>query len=713
MGLSLRAATTCGLLFLMGMTLSASGPQAPPPAGAGQPPTSQAKPPAAPQPPATGQQPAQVQPPIFRAGVNVVRVDVIVTDKQGDVVTNLTKDDFEVQEDGKPQTVDLFKLVNSDGNPAPGAEPARPIRSLHDQEAEAARDDVRLFVIFLDDYHVRLSNSMRVREPLVKFLQTQLGPLDMVAIMYPLMSVRDLTFTRDPQTLLSAVRRFEGRKYNYSPRNPVEAQYAFYPAQTVEMVRNQVTLTALKGLAVRLGSLREGRKAVILVSEGFSSLLPPSLRDPIAGMGGAPPGTNNQLAEDRTRFLSDVDLQSDLRDVWDQANRHNTAFYALDPRGLATGEFDINEGVTSRLDGDILRSTQDTLMELANNTDGRAIINRNDLEKGLRQVVRDTSAYYLIGYNSTLSTPDGKFHKIEVKLKRPGLQLRSRKGYWAPTAEEAAKASAPPKPTPPAAVERALGAVEATPRDRVVGMWFGTARGENGRTRVTFVWEPLPPVPGEKRPEPARVTLLAATNAGQTFYRGPVPPDAVPAGEGATPPPDSAAALPTTGLRAASQVSFDANPGRIQVRVSVQNDKDQVIDTVQQELTVPDLTLPKVALSTPLVLRARTAREFQAITRQADPVPTPLREFRRTDRLLIRFVPYGPGGTVPAVTVRLLNRVGQKMSDVPVAPPADGTTSYQIDLPLAGLSPGQYLIEIKAAGESGDATELIAFRVIS
>ena len=282
MGLSPGAATAFGLVFLMGLALSASGRQSPPPTGPGQPPTSQAKPPAAPQTSSTGQQPAQVPPPIFRTGVNVVRVDVIVTDKQGDVVTNLTKDDFEVQEDGKPQTVDLFKLVNSDGNPAPGAEPARPIRSLHDQEAEAARDDVRLFVIFLDDYHVRLSNSMRVREPLVKFLQTQLGPLDMVAIMYPLMSVRDLTFTRDPQTLLSAVRRFEGRKYNYSPRNPVEAQYAFYPAQTVEMVRNQVTLTALERLAVRLIVAR-GRK-VILVSEGFSPL-PPSMRIRIAGWG--------------------------------------------------------------------------------------------------------------------------------------------------------------------------------------------------------------------------------------------------------------------------------------------------------------------------------------------------------------------------------------------------------------------------------------------
>ena len=165
-------------------------------------------------------------------------------------------------------------------------------------------------------------------------------------------------------------------------------------------------MTALRGLAVRLGSLREGRKAVILVSEGFSSLLPPQMRDPNAQLPGmfnpaaGNPNAGSSTAEDRARFRSDAQLYGDLRVVFDTANRHNTAIYAIDPRGLATNEFDINENVGGRLDQDYLKATQDTLAALAINTDGRAIINRNDLEKGLRQVVRDTSAYYLIGYNS-------------------------------------------------------------------------------------------------------------------------------------------------------------------------------------------------------------------------------------------------------------------------------------------------------------------------
>ena len=106
----------------------------------------------------------------------------------------------------------------------------------------------------------------------------------------------------------------------------------------------------------------------------------------------------------------------DLRQVYDAANRNNTAIYALDPRGLAPFEFDINEGVgDTRVDAASLRMTQDTLRILADETDGRAIVNHNDLDKGLKQIVSDSSAYYLIGYNSSQAPQDGKFHEIKVQ----------------------------------------------------------------------------------------------------------------------------------------------------------------------------------------------------------------------------------------------------------------------------------------------------------
>ena len=479
----------------------------------------------------------------------------------------------------------------------------------------------------------------------------------------------------------------------------------------METVRNQVTMTALRGVSVRLGSLREGRKAILFVSEGFSSLLPPQLRDPNAQMPGFGnpntynSGAGNSMNEDRARFSADAELMSDLREVFNTANQHNTAIYALDPRGLATGEFDVSDAasISQRQDQDILRATQDTLQILAANTDGRAIINRNDLDKGLKQVVRDTSAYYLLGYNSTLSTPDGKFHEIKVKLKRPGLQVRSRKGYWAPTVDEAAKATAPPKPPTPPAVEKALSTVQARPRDAYVSTWVGTGAAEGGKTRVTFVWEPVPPIPGEKRQDVSSVRLIA-TARGEELFNGNVPADAATAA--AVEPPAGS----TPPARTATKVTFDAPPGKMSVRVVALNAKGEALDGFQQELTLPDFSQAQVRLTTPAVFRTRTAREFQALSRDADPVPTSLRDFRRTDRLLVRFGVAG-GGASPEVSAALLNRLGQKMTDLPLPPPAEPGKPYQLDLPLSSFSPGDYVIEIRVKGTPSDATELIAIKI--
>jgi hypothetical protein len=140
--------------------------------------------PAAPAPGPTGP-----QQPTFRGGIDVVRVDAFVTDKKGQPVTDLKETDFEILEDGKPQIVDQFKTIRIDGSPVTG-EPVRPIRNASDEEQEAQRDDVRLFVFFLDDYHTRDRNAIAVRETLIKFVDTQLRPTDMVAIMYPLQPTR-------------------------------------------------------------------------------------------------------------------------------------------------------------------------------------------------------------------------------------------------------------------------------------------------------------------------------------------------------------------------------------------------------------------------------------------------------------------------------------------------------------------------------------------
>src|SRR5690349_4225284 len=219
-------------------------------------PKSQGQPPAQSQP--AGSQPAQGQPqaapppaangqqqpaPTFRTGINYVRVDAIVSDKQGNPVLDLKKEDFDVSEDNKPQTIDSFKLIKVTGQPENGDETPREIRSEYVLETEAQRDDVRMFVIFLDDYHVRLGNSMVVRKPLINFIQNQLGPLDLVGIMTPLMPFDAINFTRNRNATIAAIDHFMGRKYDYKPLNEFEEKYAYYPVETVEMIRNQVSLS--------------------------------------------------------------------------------------------------------------------------------------------------------------------------------------------------------------------------------------------------------------------------------------------------------------------------------------------------------------------------------------------------------------------------------------------------------------------------------------
>jgi VWFA-related protein len=658
----------------------------------------QAQPPAQ-QPPA---QPPDPQQPPIRTGINYVRVDVIVTDKDGNAVLDLKPEDFTLAEDGKAQKIDSFVVVKIDPV-AQSLERQGELRSLADEEREASRPDVRLFTILLDDYHVRRGNDLAVRKPLQEFINNQLAPADMVALMYPLTPVTDIRFSRNRDTLMGAIDKFEGRKFNYDPRNQFEEQYAFYPAAVVERIRNQVTMDALKAACIQMGALREGRKSIIFVSEGFTSTLPTQLSDPVA----AQPGMNNPnrrnpnapQASDTERLMGQIDLNRDMTDVFNACNRQNTSIYAVDPRGLAVFEYGINEGVSLTQDTVGLRDSLDSLHVLANNTDGRAIVNRNDLAVGMKQIMRDSSSYYLLGYNSSEAPTDGKFHEIKVNVKRRGVTVRARKGYWAYTAEDAARAMAPPKPEAPSAVRDALAELAAPAGGRPARFWIGTARGTDGKARVTFVWEAVPLAPGVRRDEtPARVALTAISVDGNPMFRGRVPDGG-----------DAPAPQVVAGSEAGGSATFEAPPGQLQMRIVLEGSKGEVLDSAVREITVPDFTKVQLSLGTPRLYRARSVRDLQNIKSQPDAPPTTVREFSRTERLLVRVDAYAPGGVQPTVSARLLNRAGEPMSDFPVQMVASGTA--QLELPLSALATGDYLIELNAKSDNGTAQEVLAFRV--
>jgi VWFA-related protein len=348
--------------------------------GAKQPPPAQpppAQPPANQQPPPPPQQP----PPVFKAGTNQVRVDVTVLDRKGEPVTNLTKDDFDVREDGLPQTIETLKLVETTGE-APEDDTSLPIRSPQHAAVEAARDDVRVFVIFWDEYHIgQMAPAIRAREALTNFVQFAFGPTDLVALMDPLTPTDAIRFTRDRRALADQVHKLKGRQGIYVPPRSAVEEAQMYRSRDIEMLRSQVTATALESTIAFLGSIKEGRKSILFVSQT------------IGRVGNGPMDTFTWLA-------------GAIR----VANAHNTSIYVFDPRGL-----DMN-----------IRPSE-VLHSLAEETGGKQFSN-NEPSQSLREVVRNARAFYLLGYASVKNPADGKFHKIAVKVKRPGVEVRARTG---------------------------------------------------------------------------------------------------------------------------------------------------------------------------------------------------------------------------------------------------------------------------------------------
>ena len=591
--------------------------------------------------------------PTFRTGVNIVRVDVIVTDDKGNPVTDLTQDEFEIVEDGRVQTIDLFRQIRIDGS-VPAVERPRQVLTRDTEEREASRDDVRIFAILLADYQVCAERSRLVRDALTTFING-LNPNDLVAVMNPLTSIKDLAFTYDHNSIVQTIQRFEGRRGDYTPRNQIETEHAQLLGG-IELIRAAVVRDALKALAVRLGSMREGRKTVLFVSEGFPS-----------------------------GWLNDP---RQLRDITQEANRHNTSIYPIDPRGLIAsggeGGASIRPGCGRLPTGMRLRLSQDTLRELADDTDGRAIVNRNSLSEGVVQILRDSSLHYLLGYSSSSTQADGKFHPIRVRVKRPKVEVRARKGYWASTAEDVSRAANPAVATP-APILGALAAVAAPNQDgRQVRSWVGVGRGAEGKSRVTVVWEASA---AASRADVSAQVTVTATRAGEgTVFEHP--------------PAELIAGTP-------HRVAFDVGAGSVEVKIVLTDREGNIVDRETRSLDVPEYAGEKAALGTPRFYRPRTPREFQTLTADAEAIPVVTRDFARTDRLLIRVDAYTPAGVTAAPTAAILSRTGRRMFEVPLSPAMVGA-SHQIDLTLSPLPPGEYLLEVATAN---GVRQLSAFRV--
>jgi VWFA-related protein len=582
----------------------------------------------------------------------VIRVDVIASDTRGRGVDNLKTSDFQILENGASQTIEDLRFVKIDAA-APDDE-LPPVRSEFDEQAEASRPGARLFAIYLDEYHVSAGEATdRARAALLRFVDRELGPRDLVAVLKPLDSLLTIRATRDREAIRHAIETFEGRKGLYEPRNAFEQNYIAGAPGRIEQVRSQVSTSALNALVIHVGRLNDARKAVLFVSEGVQ---PPSRR---RGMEGLPT------------------IDSIVR----SASRYNVSIYTANPRPV---DADREDGAA---DG-VLRA-------LAEGTDGAAALEPSAIERATRQMISDSSRYYLLTYRSS-QPDDGKFREVQVRVSRPGVQLRARKGYWGLWPDEALAARMLAKldnPSPPPLPSAFSLPWRTSP---LIRPWFGVSRAEGGKTRVTFVWEPAPRVPGDRSrtPPPSRIVLTAMAGDGTTLFEGPVTSGASAAGDAAAD-------------RRARAV-FDTPPGRVRLRMAIQDGSEQEIDSDVREISVRDLAAP-VALGSAEIIRARTARDVRQIDDDPLAVPVAAREFSRAERLIVRFPAYAPDGR-PRVAVRLMNRLGQAMRDLPVTGPA-AAGHFQVDVTLANLAPGEYFLELSASSPAGEAKDLLGFRV--
>ena len=397
----------------------------------------------------------------------LVQLDVVVSGKDGRPVADLAAGDFQLFEDGKPQPLSHFALAR---RPGVSVEPAPPTPSADEAASPASAPEgpsperSRFFVLAVDDLHTAPGSMAEARRAMTRFVDEQAAADDFVALVTTSGAVGvHQDFTRDRRALHRAIERVRSR---YQPVEPGGAPYlSEYQAELIDrsdvdalrlavqevlqtedylgeigarekayaqarrmvfeiMARSGRTLQAIEGVVRGLSRL-PGRKAVVLVSDGF-----------LVGLGAA----------ENSAF--------DVRRIVDAATRSGVVLYGLDTRGLVA---DVPGGGASFQGPGVLsapgvreslqargnEAQRQSLNALAEDTGGFLVHDTNDLGRGFARILRDSEVYYLLAYEPTNTTRDGRFRRVELRVPgRPGVRVRTRSGYFAPDDRKPAEADA-------------------------------------------------------------------------------------------------------------------------------------------------------------------------------------------------------------------------------------------------------------------------------
>ena len=383
-------------------------------------------------------------PPItFRSEVNYVEVDAVIRDAQGNFVRDLRQGDFQVFEDGVPQTVTAFSLIDI---PITLSDRALflPEDIEPDVRSNADGPEGRLYALLLDDIHTGAMRSVSVRRAATQFIERHLGANDLAAVIHSSGRTDGAQdFTNSRRLLTKAVSTFMGRKLRSPTLNKIDSYNLTRGGSQAPTIQDternerlynaRSTLSTLKSLSDWLAGIRGRRKAVVFISEGIDY----DIWDNVGPSSATVNGVNILRSGDGSLLVNE------MRDVIAAATRANVSIYAVDPRGLYFPGDEAMQMTGLPADAealglgvfalqDELRLSQDSLRGLAEETGGFASVSSNDFSSAFRRIVDVNSTYYVLGYYSTNEKRDGRYRKIEVKLSRPGLDVNARKGYVAP-----------------------------------------------------------------------------------------------------------------------------------------------------------------------------------------------------------------------------------------------------------------------------------------
>ena len=628
---------------------------------------------------------AAQQRPVFRGGTHFVRVDAYPT-QDGQIVEGLEAEDFEILEDGKPQKVESFDFIKFDTF-TPDVVRRDP-SSQREGFDKAADPRYRVFVIFVDiafsterGPFAEFNDIKRIQQPLVQFLNRLLGPQDLYGFLTSRNSVKDLVLGQ--KSLVIEGQIADLFRSSTIDRDEADQLDGCGNAEALKRIhRADATYATLDALILQLGSIRQERKNVVLVSNELPRWRPSP--DLLEANGGALPrvgitngrigtGDRNSVGMPNASYcageaqrLAMIDFDGRYGGLLKAARKENVTFYVITPMGLRAPTV-VNERA--------VRRATDDLSLLAHETDGIAIVNTNDLAGGMKKIADDLAAYYVLGYYTTNTTFDGGLRNIKVRLKANGKAVRARRQYRAPTQAEIAAltagsgssalsaAAAPPSPR-----EAALTILERASRPFVV---YAAAAAK----QLTVVAE------------------LSAASIQAGKWKDGADVEVVASGADGTPVATASGKIEpgtySTSIRLPPPTAW---PARVAVRLkggAEPSAEDWVL------LAPPSGTLVGDALAYRSASRAATR-------------PVAAFEFARNERVRIEWPVLAP---LDRRDVRLLDKAGKPLPvDLPLAEdPA--THAVVVEMSLSGLGRGDYLIELTAGAGTTTERRLLAVRI--